>query len=96
MLDIEWSEPAERSLEKTVQQILKNWTKDEVNDFLDQIERNLEIIKAYPLSNPVSLLKRNFYRCIVSKQTSMIYKYMPRRQVIVIISFYDNRSSIRL
>lgn len=88
-MKIVWSQTAIDTYLHIVDDIFKNWTVKEVANFqaaVDKLLRQLTINnKLCPVSNLL-----NYRKCVVSKQTSLIYAL--NKQDIYLVTFIDNRS----
>jgi plasmid stabilization system protein ParE len=92
-IPIVWSPKAEETFDTIINYLKAHWTAREVNNFLAETDRQLKRISYFPFSCPESLKYKNVHRCIISKQTSLVYRYKPRKEVIEIVTFFDNRSN---
>ena len=92
-LHVVWSLKAEETFDAVINYLKANWTLREVNNFISETEHQIERISSFPFSCPESSKYKNVHRCIISKQTSMVYRYKSRKSVIEIVTFYDNRSN---
>ncbi len=88
-MKIVWSQTAIDTYLHIVDDIFENWTVKEVANFqaaVDKLLRQLTINnKLCPVSNLL-----NYRKCVVSKQTSLIYAL--NKQDIYLVTFIDNRS----
>jgi Plasmid stabilization system protein len=84
-----WSTEALDSLERILDYVFEEWGINPVMDLQNEIERLIIAIrnnkKLCPDSKTVGLRK-----CVLSKQTSMIYKIA--KSQLEIVTFIDNRS----
>jgi len=85
-----WSSQARITYRETLEFILLKWTvkeavrlEDAVNNPIEKLERNPELCPGSRVSN--------LRKCVVSKQTSMIYSKSENE--VTIIAFIDNRSN---
>jgi plasmid stabilization system protein ParE len=90
MNSIAWSHQAKTSYLDTIEFILLKWTIREatklavdVNELIEKLRTNKHLC---PPSKKISLRK-----CVVSKQTSVVYQI--NQSEIVIVGFIDNRSN---
>jgi plasmid stabilization system protein ParE len=88
---IYWSPQAEESYLDTLEFILKKWTIMEAENFQDKVEGLLENLQVYNRLCPPSTKFEEFHKCVISEQTSMIYRIV-EENIIEIIAFIDNRS----
>jgi plasmid stabilization system protein ParE len=84
-----WSHRAKTSYLETLEFILLKWTVREATNLEEMVNELIEKLRSNkhlcPLSKKTSLRK-----CVVSKQTSMVYSLNGNE--IVIVGFIDNRS----
>lgn len=87
---IYWSPAAEDSYLKTISFILKNWTIKEAEEFIEKVDDLLSKISIHHKLCPPSKLHKDIRKCVISPQTSLIYRLYD--DVIEIIALIDNRS----
>ncbi len=88
-LKIDWTDEALNALELTLNYLEINWTDRELKQFSRNLEKTLRIISNHPEGFPQSFKNEAIRRCILSKQTTIYYKVMTDK--ILIISLFDNR-----
>ncbi|TVQ93735.1 MAG: type II toxin-antitoxin system RelE/ParE family toxin [Bacteroidetes bacterium] len=86
---IYWSPLAEETYLKTLGQILDRWTINEVEDFEVKVEGLIEKLKTHKRLCPLSEKQTNLRRCVISPQTSIVYRI--NDNVIELVAFFDNR-----
>ena len=86
---IVWSPRSEKQYNFILNQIELEWTSTEAEAFNNKVLHYIEIIsihhKLFPISN-----KTNLRKCVITKQTSMIYKI--NKSTIEIVDFIFNKS----
>ncbi len=90
-LPVVWSPKAEETFDAVINYLRTHWTTREVNNFIAETIHQIERISSFPFSCPESTKYKNVHRCIISKQTSLVYRYKVRKGVIEIVTFFDNR-----
>ncbi len=88
---IYWSPQAEESYLKTLEFILEKWTTREADNFQDKVDGLLVNLEIYNRLCPPSIRFKEFYKCVITEQTSMIYRIV-EENIIEIVAFIDNRS----
>jgi len=68
-----------------------NWSKKVKKEFIKKLDRNLEIIKTYPEIFPESLAKPGLHQAVITKQTTVFYRFNPSE--IKIITVFDTRQN---
>jgi mRNA-degrading endonuclease RelE of RelBE toxin-antitoxin system len=91
MYQIVWSATAVNSYQQTWDFIANNWSIDIIIDLDTKVQNLLD-----KLSNQERLcppLKKFAYlrKCVISKQTSLIYSIDSQNKIINIVTFVDNR-----
>ena len=83
------SKTATTKLENLLDYLEKDWSSIVKANFIKKLDKSLEQINKYPLSFEKSKIKPNLHRCVVTKQTSLLYKH--DEQNIYIITIFDTR-----
>jgi len=89
-----WSPLAEETYLKAIEFILKRWTVNEADEFVCMVRDLIERIQSFKNLCPPSMAHKNLRRCVVSFQTSLVYRI--HKNFIEIVAFFDNRSNISL
>ncbi len=86
---IVWSDESILTLEKIMDYIFKEWGIQPIIDLQLEVDRLIHLLttnkKLCPKSKAINVRK-----CVVSEQTSMVYKI--ERSHLEIVTFIDNRS----
>lgn len=85
-----WSPLAEETYLKTLTQIIDQWSVKDAENFSLKVESLIEKLKKYKHLCPPSFKQKQFRRCVITTQTSLVYRIMENR--IEIVAFFDNRS----
>ena len=91
MLRIFLSELAENKLDAILDYLVEEWSKKSSDDFFKKFEDKLNHVASFPESCTKSKKHHNLYLCVVTKQTSFLYRI--KGDEIEIITVLDNRSS---
>jgi len=90
-MDIIWTDEAKNSYKIIIANILENWNieivlklESEVDSLLNNLSNNKHLC-------PKSSQEKKLRRCVVSKQTSLLYEI--KGSSIYLISFFDNRTN---
>ena len=84
-----WSKKAQKSFLNTLEYILDKWTVNEGEAFENKVYSYIERLKINNELCPASKIS-HLRKCLVAKQTSLIYKLSGDK--IVLVAFIDNRS----
>ncbi|NTW31642.1 MAG: type II toxin-antitoxin system RelE/ParE family toxin [Bacteroidetes bacterium] len=86
-----WSPLAEETYLNTLEFILKKWTIKEADELVCMIKDLIEKIQSFKNLCPPSRKHKNIRKCVVSYQTSLVYRI--HKNFIEIVAFIDNRSN---
>ncbi len=89
MLRIELSLKASNKLDYLLHYLEKEWSKKAKDSFIKKLDKKLLQISSFPESSSNSELKPGLYKALVTKQTSLIYRF--DNEKITIITVFDNR-----
>lgn len=87
---IVWSPQAEETYLKILEYILSNWSVNEAGDFENKISGLIDKLRFHRNLCPPSLKKKRLRKCVVTSQTSIVYRV--KKQTIEIVAMIDNRS----
>jgi plasmid stabilization system protein ParE len=83
------SKRAFTNLEKLINYLETDWSEKAKQDFIEKLDKSLDIIKKYPESTEKSDLKKGLHRCVVTKQTTLYYQF--NSTTIKVITLFDTR-----
>ena len=84
-----WSEEASGSLDDIHNYLKKHWTEKELSAFFQKLEKAILLISVNPKTFPVTSIRTNLRRCVLSKQLSLYY--VAGNKTVFITSLFDNR-----
>jgi len=82
---------AEKKLEKLFMYLLENWSTKVKSDFVKKLDKNINIIKSNPESFTQSEKNKGMSKCVITKQTTLFYRYTP--ETITIVTIFDTRQN---
>lgn len=85
------SELAGEKLDAVLDYLIEEWSQKSSDEFSEKFEDKLKHIDLFPESCIKSKKHFNLHICIVTKQTSFLYRIL--RERIEVITVFDNRSS---
>jgi plasmid stabilization system protein ParE len=83
------SRTANKKLSGLFDFLVENWSPKVKSDFVKKLDNSIEIIKTQPESFPESEKKIGLRKCVVTKQTTLYYRYNSKR--IDIVTIFDTR-----
>lgn len=85
------SKTAEKKLEGLFEFLIEKWSFKVKSEFVKKLDRNIEIIKNNPEGFPESENKAGLHKCVITKQTTLYYRYDDDK--IVIVTLFDTRQN---
>jgi len=82
---------AEKKLEKLFEYLIKKWSIKVKKDFVEKLDSSIEIIKNQPEIFPESKKGKSLRKCVITKQTTLYYRYNSKR--INIVTLFDTRQN---
>ncbi len=89
MRSIRLSKIAAKKLESLLEYLEVEWSEKVKHNFIDKLDKSLKQISKFPLSYEKSQIKPELHRCIVSKQTTLYYKFDAK--IVFVVTIFDNR-----
>ncbi len=87
MRKVNFSETAVKNLEDIKFYLISKWSERVYGNFKTKLSENISLIATNPEAFPKS--NKNIYKCVLSKQTTIYYKYNSKQ--IRILSLFDTR-----
>jgi plasmid stabilization system protein ParE len=87
---IYWSPLAKETFLDTLSQILERWTIPEAEKFEAKVMSLIRKLMQHKHLCPPSNKKKTMRRCVISPQTSLVYRIKGSK--IELVAFFDNRS----
>lgn len=92
-MEIILSPLAEKKLELLLEFLENKWGKTSKLKFLDTLKEEFELLESHPFRCEKTLTFPDLFNCIITKQTSAIYKVDESKSTIEIVTFFDNRQN---
>ncbi|BDU24498.1 type II toxin-antitoxin system RelE/ParE family toxin [Flavobacterium sp. GSB-24] len=86
-----FSKNAEKSLLELFEYLEIKWSKKVKDKFISKLDKAIYLIQIEPEIFPKSGLNKNYHKCVLSKQTTIYYKFNTKR--VEIIAFFDTRQN---
>ena len=83
------SKRAARNIEKLLEYLEVEWSTRIKNNFIKKLDRSLRIINENPESSPKSNLVTGLYKCVVTKQTTVYYRFDNKK--LFVVTIFDTR-----
>lgn len=85
------SKTAEKKLDKLFEYLITEWSVKVKTDFVEKLDSSIEIIKNQPEIFPESKKGKSLRKCVITKQTTLYYRYNSKR--INIVTLFDTRQN---
>ena len=82
---------AEKKLNQLFEYLLKDWNQKVKSDFVKKLDKNIESIRITPEMFPESEIKLGLHKCVITKQTTLYYRFNSRK--IIIVTIFDTRQN---
>ncbi|OBX22041.1 MULTISPECIES: type II toxin-antitoxin system RelE/ParE family toxin [Bizionia] len=83
------SKTAKRKLDKLFEYLIEKWSLKVKSTFVEKLDSSIEIIKSQPEIFPESKKGNGLKKCVITKQTTLYYRYNSER--INIVTIFDTR-----
>lgn len=90
-----WTPRAQRTFRKIMDWLSENWTKKEIDTFMNQTEETIQQIKNNPYiyQQASSQKQKNVRRGLVNRIVSLYYRIKPQKGEVDLLEFWDNRQN---
>jgi len=85
------SKTAEKKLENLFEYLIEKWSVKVKKDFVEKLDSSIEIIKNQPEIFPESKKGKGLRKCVITKQSTLYYRYNSKR--INIVTLFDTRQN---
>jgi plasmid stabilization system protein ParE len=85
------SKTAEKKLSSLFEYLLDNWSEKVKYNFIKKLDHNLDLIKLNPKTFPESQKDPGLRKCVITKQTTLYYRFDSRQ--IKILTIFDSRQN---
>lgn len=85
------SKTAKNKLNTLFIYLLEKWNLKVKLDFIKKLDKSIDLIKSHPESFTLSNKKKGLYKCVITKQTTLFYRFNSKR--IVIVTIFDTRQN---
>lgn len=86
---IHFSRSSATKLDKLLIYLEKEWSIKVMENFISKLDKSLLLIQNHPDSFPASERINGLRKCVITKQTTIFYKYSDL--AINVVAFFDNR-----
>ena len=88
---IVWTNKAIADLDNIIEYLTNHWTEKEISGFFKKLDKRINIIGQRPLLYPVTKMRKNVRRSVLTTQISIYYRISKRS--VEILTLFDNRQN---
>ncbi len=85
------SKTSEKKLKKLFEYLAEKWSEKIKIEFIQKLDHNIEIIRNQPEIFPESKKGKKLRRCVITKQTTLYYRFNSKR--INVVTIFDTRQN---
>ncbi|SRR5690554_5743358 len=86
---VDISKTAQKKLDKLIEFLEEEWSETIKQEFVIKLDHSIKIIKSQPEAFPESNLRKGLRKCVITKQTTLYYRYNSRK--IFLVTLFDTR-----
>ena len=94
-MTIIWSIKADETFQRNIDFLKSNWTQSEVDKFINRVFQYLQILSKEPYIARKTYKTKNTYIGVIVPQISVVYRIKPQEGILEIVTFIDNRQSLK-
>ena len=83
------SKNAEKKLNSLFDYLTENWSLKVKSHFVNKLDKNIKLIPKHPESFPESVKEKGLHKCVITKQTTLYYRFDEKQ--IKIVTVFDTR-----
>jgi hypothetical protein len=83
-----WTDEAKYSIGKVIEHLRDKWSEKEVNAFLDEVDRIINLIEIYPKLFKSSRKRNNVHMALIDKHTFLVYQIRTNKKQIALLLFW--------
>lgn len=87
--EVDISKTAEKKLDKLFDYLIEEWSINVKNEFVGKLNDCIKVIRQQPEAFPESDIEKGLRRCVVTKQTTLYYRFNSKR--IFLVTIFDTR-----
>jgi plasmid stabilization system protein ParE len=94
-MTIIWSQKAGETFQRNIDYLKDNWTQAEVDKFISRVFQYLKVLSNEPFIARKTYKTKNTYIGVIIPHISVVYRVKPKKSVLEIVTFIDNRQSLK-
>lgn len=94
-MTIIWSKKAGETFQKNVDYLKENWTPKDLEKFVARVFQYLDVLSKEPFIARKTYKTKYTYIGVIIPHISVVYRIKPRKGTLELVTFIDNRRSLR-
>ncbi len=94
--EVIWTKRALKTFGQRIAYLEEHWTEKEIFNFTARVNEYLATLKSQPLMFRKSTRVRHTHIGVIIKEVSLVYRVKPRKQIIELVAFIDNRRNPKM
>jgi len=97
VFEVVWTQKALDSYGKNIEYLRREWSEKEVINFIQTVQRKLDILSAHPyIGSSRNKRAYNLRFTILNKRVDLVYQVKPRKKQIDLILFWNTYRECKL
>ncbi len=88
-----WTNRAIKTADDVVKYLREEWTKKEVDNFLDKVDDIITTIEINPKLFRASIKRPNIHLAIIKRKTLLVYQIRPNKKQIALLLFWNPKQN---
>ena len=85
------SKTTEKKLDSLFSYLVEKWSVEVKNEFIEKLDYSIELIRNQPEMFPESKQGKKLRKCVVTKQTTLFYRFTSKQ--INVVTIFDTRQN---
>ncbi|MEO9569936.1 MAG: type II toxin-antitoxin system RelE/ParE family toxin [Polaribacter sp.] len=82
---------AQKKLNTLFNYLIENWSSKVKSDFINKLDKNIDLIKQHPESFLSSKKRIGLHKCVITKQVTLFYRFNAKN--IIVTTIFDTRQN---
>ena len=87
---IKWSDEAIKTFDDNIEYLQKEWSENEIKNFIKQTNSKIESIQSNPKLYRRSEKNPNIRRTVINKNITLFYQYLSTKKQVILLTFWNN------
>jgi len=88
-----WSDLALKTYIQNIEFLKEEWTRKEVDNFIEAVERKLDLLKTQPLIGKLTNKRKHIRSTLIIGPVILVYRLAVKKQQIELVRFFNTRQN---